>query len=197
MVTNQNGPVFSAFLDVSKAYDSVERDLLWNKLETIGVSKFFLCALKGLHANVQSTVWWMGQYHDDLVVGLRKSDTGIIDMLRCGFDVCSEWAVSHNREFNHEKSNILIFKGGSIGNYEEEEWLCMLQGFHVVGKCKSTVLLLRRLQSKHFGSRESIKGHIPFDKWGGMLQPRSLNTETEVSAMGVLRDLVVLIKRSL
>ena len=32
-----NGSMFSAFIELKKAYDSVDRDLLWGKLELLGI----------------------------------------------------------------------------------------------------------------------------------------------------------------
>ena len=42
--------VHLGFVDISKAYDSVNRDLLWKKLEKIGIRGSFLDALKALYA---------------------------------------------------------------------------------------------------------------------------------------------------
>ena len=42
--------VHLGFVDISKAYDSVNRDLLWRKLEKIGIRGAFLDALKALYS---------------------------------------------------------------------------------------------------------------------------------------------------
>ena len=44
-------PVHMAFIDISKAYDSVNRDILWKKLSTLGFSGDFLSALKALYSD--------------------------------------------------------------------------------------------------------------------------------------------------
>ena len=44
-----NEKVHLGFVDISKAYDSVNRDLLWKKLEKIGIRGSFLDALKALY----------------------------------------------------------------------------------------------------------------------------------------------------
>ena len=42
-------PVHMAFLDISKAYDSVNREVLWKKLSSLGFSGSFLSSLKALY----------------------------------------------------------------------------------------------------------------------------------------------------
>ena len=43
-----NKSSFVAFIDLCKAYDSVNRDLLWNKLQRIGISKKMIIMIKSL-----------------------------------------------------------------------------------------------------------------------------------------------------
>ena len=44
-------PVHMAFIDISKAYDSVNREILWEKLASLGFSGDFLASLKALYTN--------------------------------------------------------------------------------------------------------------------------------------------------
>ena len=44
-------PVHMAFLDISKAYDSVNREILWKKLASLGFSGDFISALKALYCD--------------------------------------------------------------------------------------------------------------------------------------------------
>ena len=44
-------PVHMSFIDISKAYDSVNRDILWKKLSSLGFSGDFLASLKALYTN--------------------------------------------------------------------------------------------------------------------------------------------------
>ena len=39
---------FAAFIDFSKAYDRINRELLWHKLSKIGISGRFLASLQSL-----------------------------------------------------------------------------------------------------------------------------------------------------
>ena len=47
---------FVAFIDFKKAYDSIDRFLLFNKLENLGISTKFMFALKAIYTNVESCV---------------------------------------------------------------------------------------------------------------------------------------------
>ena len=47
---------FCAFVDFKKAYDSVNREILWVKLEKLGFNGLLLDAIKALYNNVQSSV---------------------------------------------------------------------------------------------------------------------------------------------
>ena len=49
-------PLYVCFVDFTKAYDSVPRDLLWDKLERTGVRGKFLQGIKALYASVPMAV---------------------------------------------------------------------------------------------------------------------------------------------
>ena len=49
-------PLYTCFVDFRKAYDSVPRDLLWQKLDTLGVQGWFLDSIKALYGSVPMTV---------------------------------------------------------------------------------------------------------------------------------------------
>jgi hypothetical protein len=49
-------PLYTCFVDFRKAYDSVPRDLLWQKLETLGVQGWFLDSIKALYGSVPMAV---------------------------------------------------------------------------------------------------------------------------------------------
>ncbi len=47
---------YVAFIDFSKAYDRINRNLMWSKLERMGVAPKFACALKSLYKDVKCRV---------------------------------------------------------------------------------------------------------------------------------------------
>ena len=65
---------FCAFIDLKKAYDSVNRELLWHKLEHLGIGGTMLNAVKSLYTAVSSCVRINGFYTEwfDVTSGLRQ-----------------------------------------------------------------------------------------------------------------------------
>ncbi|XP_076041883.1 uncharacterized protein LOC143025762 [Oratosquilla oratoria] len=53
----QKKDLFIAFIDLTKAFDTVNRPLLWLLLEKMGVPSNFLSVLKGLHEGMQARVY--------------------------------------------------------------------------------------------------------------------------------------------
>ena len=65
---------FCAFIDLKKAYDTVNRDILWTKMEKLGVNGHILNAFKSLYTSVSSCVRLNGNCTDFFNVnsGLRQ-----------------------------------------------------------------------------------------------------------------------------
>ena len=65
---------FVAFVDFSKAYDRVNRSLLWKKLDRLGINGKMMNALKALYKNVKYCVRVNGRKSDwfDVECGLRQ-----------------------------------------------------------------------------------------------------------------------------
>ena len=61
--------VFVCFLDFSKAYDRVNRDLLWNRLANIGVGTKYLDAMRSSYGEVTSCVRINGKKTDWFYIG--------------------------------------------------------------------------------------------------------------------------------
>ena len=53
-----------AFVDLSKAYDSVARDGLWQLLERLGVPPKMLAAVRQLHEGAQAVVEVEGKFSE-------------------------------------------------------------------------------------------------------------------------------------
>ena len=47
---------FVCYVDFSKAYDKIDRQILWNKIENIGIRGNMLNAIKSLYKNVKCAV---------------------------------------------------------------------------------------------------------------------------------------------
>ncbi|CAC5400853.1 unnamed protein product [Mytilus coruscus] len=58
---------YVAFIDFKKAYDSINRVFLFNKLENLGISSKFMYSLKALYSNVECSVRVNGQ--SDVIEG--------------------------------------------------------------------------------------------------------------------------------
>jgi hypothetical protein len=65
---------FCSFIDFRRAYDGIERNLLWQRLNSIGVPTKMLDAIKSLYASVSSCVRINSHYTDWFAVttGLRQ-----------------------------------------------------------------------------------------------------------------------------
>ena len=57
-------PLYSCFVDFKKAYDTVPRDLLWEKLQRIGVHGEFLRGVQALYADVPMALQFEGGMSD-------------------------------------------------------------------------------------------------------------------------------------
>ncbi|XP_077545284.1 uncharacterized protein LOC144158338 [Haemaphysalis longicornis] len=69
-----NLPLYVALLDISKAYDSVDRELLWTILDRYGLEEKDVDLLRAIYANVTAQVVWEGHTAAPVEVtqGLRQ-----------------------------------------------------------------------------------------------------------------------------
>ena len=65
-------PIYTAFVDFKKAYDSVDRGVLWHCLEKLGVRGRMLAALKDMYGEVKFRVRAGGEMGGEL-----RSDRGV------------------------------------------------------------------------------------------------------------------------
>jgi len=69
-------PLFTAFVDFQKAFDSVDRPTLWAVLRNLGIQGQFLEALVSMYGHVRNTVKVNGVFSDifECLVGVRQGD---------------------------------------------------------------------------------------------------------------------------
>ncbi|KAM7284816.1 hypothetical protein ISCGN_001910 [Ixodes scapularis] len=67
-------PLYAAFLDISKAYDTVDRNILWSRLRGLGINKADVNLLQALYAGVSVRIEWEGHMTRRLPVprGLKQ-----------------------------------------------------------------------------------------------------------------------------
>ena len=70
----QNRDLFLAFIDLTKAFDTVNRDLLWQVLSKFGCPPNFLTILQEFHNNMKAKVVVGGRMSDtfDVLVGVKQ-----------------------------------------------------------------------------------------------------------------------------
>ena len=70
----QNQDLFVAFIDLTKVFDTVKRELLWQFLSRFGCPPNFLAVLQEFHSNMKAKVAVGGQLSDpfDVLVGVKQ-----------------------------------------------------------------------------------------------------------------------------
>ena len=69
-------PVYAAFVDLRKAYDSIDRELLWKVLRSLGVQDWYLDTLRAMYSDVRLRVRLGGQQGDTFpsTRGVKQGD---------------------------------------------------------------------------------------------------------------------------
>jgi hypothetical protein len=67
-------PIYMCFIDLRKAYDSVNREALWNVMRMYDVPEKLICLLKDLHEGTMAAVKWKGGVSDwfEVKTGVRQ-----------------------------------------------------------------------------------------------------------------------------
>jgi len=81
---SRNSHIYKCFVDLSKAYDRVDRPLLWELLRKIGVSPTLVHLIENIHTGSRATVYTPGLNRPskqfELSRGL-KQDSGLAPLL--------------------------------------------------------------------------------------------------------------------
>ena len=86
LAVRQKKPMFLACIDLSKAFDSVNHDLLWTKLSTFGVSTKLLSILTRMYINATSVVRYDGYTSNEFRFAKRlRQGCPLIPLLFCVF----------------------------------------------------------------------------------------------------------------
>ena len=83
--TEKRLSTFAVFIDLTKAYDSIQRRLLWDKLSDIGIGGKISRAIKSMYANVQSCVRINGICTDFFEVNLGLKQGCLLSPLLFNF----------------------------------------------------------------------------------------------------------------
>lgn len=74
--TDRKTPVYACFLDLSKAFDLVVYDLLWKKLERVGLPQGIINVFRYWYANQTNSVRWAGAMSDSYRLECRVRQGG-------------------------------------------------------------------------------------------------------------------------
>ena len=122
---------FAAFIDFEKAYDHIDRQLLWKKLENIGLHGNIMCTLRGLYTDVSCCVQVNGSKSNwfDVNTGLKQGCllSPLLFNLYINDLVDSINSNCKGIPFGDEKVCILLYADDSVLVAQNEaELQCML-----------------------------------------------------------------------
>lgn len=115
---------FVAFIDFSKAYDHINRDLLWRKLYEYGIHGTFYNALLSLYNNVESCVRINGLYTDYFNIQSGVKQGCLLSPVLFNLyinDLCQEMkTLNKGVTINNEVVNILLYADDAVLIAESE-----------------------------------------------------------------------------
>ena len=93
----QQMPLYQVFVDLTKAFDTVNRNALWKILAKIGCPPMFVRMVKELHRNMKARVNFNGQLSDELAVenGVKQGDILAPTLFSIFFAVLLSYAFQH------------------------------------------------------------------------------------------------------
>ena len=81
--SRRGGKVYVAFVDYKKAFDTVDRDKLWETLEKLKTSSKMINMIKAIYTSVQSCVRWGAKFSEffPCSLGVKRVSSQSIDVL--------------------------------------------------------------------------------------------------------------------
>ena len=112
----KNTTMYAILIDFHKAYDSVDRELLWEVLSRFGVPPKCLDALRNLHTNMEGWVAYRGELSSNFPIhtGVRQRSIGGPVLFILFLAAMMEVAFPDNSRFCSEMGVKLEVVGGDI-----------------------------------------------------------------------------------
>jgi len=181
---------FCAFIDFKKAYDFVDRDLLWNKISNpkIGVNGKMLSVLQSLYHNVSSCVRVNGLYTDwfNVQCGLRQGCSLSPLLFNMFVNDLAEKIKDTGKGIciDDKRISILLYADDIVLLAEtEDELQCLLNILD--SWCKANTMVVNPVKSNvvHFRPKSITRSAVNF-----ICGENTLNTTAKYTYLGLLLD---------
>ena len=110
--------VYTAFVDLEKAFDSVDRSMMWRVLEMYGVNKTLLNAIRAIYQNSRSCVRVDGEYSEyfDVYKGVRQGCIMSPWLFNLIMDHCVKQAnvEEHGIQIGAQKVGVLLYADDAV-----------------------------------------------------------------------------------
>ena len=172
----RNKRIYAAFVDYKKAFDLVDRSLLWRKVLDLGVKGRILKVVVSMYEFAKSCVSVNGKYSDSFAcnIGVRQGEN-LSPLLFAIF-------LKDFREFLSDKFEGLISLDEHVQGMEDNEEFVMLQRLFVLLYADDTILLAEDQQSLQ---RALNALHEYCERW--KLTVNTVKTQVVVFSRGAVR----------
>jgi len=159
---------FAAFIDFKKAYDSIDRNILWHKLSRMGLNGKLHTAIKSLYCAVKSCVRLNNLHTDwfEVAVGLRQGCCISPILFNCFIDDLATRAKALNIGLdigNGEKLCILLYADDVLLLSENEQDLqTLLNSVHTWSFDNNMKINCQKSNVMHFRPRSITRTSAAF-----------------------------------